>query len=389
MRHNPYVGSFHPVSRLSEEAKHKSLGMHNPHLGTFRHSPAASLSTNFPVKLNLGFKGLLYDDCPSWNVCVLSQVQLTCGRNSKLPLHNLSTKFLATMPTFRFCQPVPTTGLSGVCHSLDELGLDSLPSCAICLEAFTDGCELRNLACHHCFHKKCVDMWLSGQHSDESVRTATCPTCRCDAVVTPEEAEWEELGLDLGRRRAFSNPNFAEIQSGSASIQPSPILLSGLSTTAEEDSDSAAWEGGVEVEIDGVIDGLMGGNGLTTNSFIDAADMANIHTPPPTPVHMDNNSNGNESDSGSDSDGDGDLDSSMDTIPDRAFVNVGRFLYSSFAVGGGNDNESDNTTAVEHPSVFNSQDIVELYAAIPDIQDESLLGSTYDMCGVPFSDDIK
>lgn len=48
------------------------------------------------------------------------------------------------------------------------------PQCAICLESIIDGDEIRNLKCSHCFHSKCVDIWLIGTLSDE----ARCPTCR-------------------------------------------------------------------------------------------------------------------------------------------------------------------------------------------------------------------
>jgi hypothetical protein len=376
LRHNPYVGSFHPVSRLSEEAKNKSLGIHNPHLGTFRHSPAASSASTFPIKLNLGFKGLLYDDCPSWSV--LSQVQLSCGRSGTMPMHNLSTKFLATMPTFRFCQPVLPASSGGPSPDI-ESDSESMPTCAICLEAFTDGCELRNLACHHCFHKKCVDMWLSGQHSDESVRTATCPTCRQDAV-TPHPRREDQ------RNRAFSSANL-EYHSVTESVQPSPILLTGMDESPEEDI-VVDMEGSVEMEINSVIEGLMGGNGLTTNSLIDATDFC------VTPVPAMGGSGG-ESDSDSESENESDPDGRRSDIPDRAFVNVGRFLYASWAAVLPNPSAHDTNTQMEgppaaspaaapHPPAFNAEEIAELYAAIPDLQDESLLGSTYDLCGVPF-----
>lgn len=52
--------------------------------------------------------------------------------------------------------------------------------CAICLESFVDGDELRTLNCGHCFHRGCVDIWLLGTLSEESLVTSICPTCRRD-----------------------------------------------------------------------------------------------------------------------------------------------------------------------------------------------------------------
>ncbi|KAI8800725.1 hypothetical protein BJ742DRAFT_64465 [Cladochytrium replicatum] len=57
-------------------------------------------------------------------------------------------------------------------------------SCAICMEEFTRGDELRELPrCRHCFHRSCVDVWLTR-------RMGRCPLCREDirAIVIREAA---------------------------------------------------------------------------------------------------------------------------------------------------------------------------------------------------------
>jgi hypothetical protein len=56
------------------------------------------------------------------------------------------------------------------------------PTCMICLDPIIDGDEIRNLKCSHCFHSKCVDIWLLGTLSDESLNTSICPTCRQEAI---------------------------------------------------------------------------------------------------------------------------------------------------------------------------------------------------------------
>ncbi|KAE8622451.1 hypothetical protein XENTR_v10005247 [Xenopus tropicalis] len=50
----------------------------------------------------------------------------------------------------------------------------SVPVCAICLEEFTDGQELRILPCCHEYHLGCVDPWLRQNH--------TCPLCMYDIL---------------------------------------------------------------------------------------------------------------------------------------------------------------------------------------------------------------
>ena len=42
--------------------------------------------------------------------------------------------------------------------------------CLICQENYDQGEELRRLPCQHCFHKECVDTWLSTKD--------TCAFCR-------------------------------------------------------------------------------------------------------------------------------------------------------------------------------------------------------------------
>lgn len=48
--------------------------------------------------------------------------------------------------------------------------------CCICLSAYDDGDELRELPCNHHFHCTCIDKWL--------LICATCPLCKFDILST-------------------------------------------------------------------------------------------------------------------------------------------------------------------------------------------------------------
>jgi len=53
------------------------------------------------------------------------------------------------------------------------------PDCAICLEAFNEGDEIKTLPCFHSFHAPEIDQWL---HTNER-----CPICQTPATVTVKE----------------------------------------------------------------------------------------------------------------------------------------------------------------------------------------------------------
>lgn len=72
-----------------------------------------------------------------------------------------------------------------------EQGVGST-ECPICLGEFLDGDKIRVLPkCHHCFHIKCVDVWLASHSS--------CPTCR--QSLAEETAEpGGEVVVEVGGR---------------------------------------------------------------------------------------------------------------------------------------------------------------------------------------------
>ncbi|NXU90818.1 RNF43 ligase, partial [Xiphorhynchus elegans] len=75
----------------------------------------------------------------------------------------------------------------------------SAPVCAICLEEFSEGQELRIISCTHEFHRECVDPWLQQHH--------TCPLCMFNILardsVDQATAPSSRLGpqdMEPGRR---------------------------------------------------------------------------------------------------------------------------------------------------------------------------------------------
>jgi hypothetical protein len=179
LRFNPYVGSF----------AHSGV---NTTMNTTSSSPIPNANDRIkPMELNsksnttsklsrvLGLKAIAWENNKSPHI---SQFQI--ARDSKSHHRHLSMKILSTLPLSKFSNISSPSDVS-----IED---NDSPTCAICLEAFQDGDELRNLSCSHCFHRKCVDIWLLGTFSDESMVTANCPTCRRTAVQNTEENNEED-----------------------------------------------------------------------------------------------------------------------------------------------------------------------------------------------------
>ncbi|XP_030074015.1 E3 ubiquitin-protein ligase ZNRF3 [Microcaecilia unicolor] len=108
-------------------------------------------------------------------VCLILLIKIKLKqRQSQSSVNRMAVQALQKMETRKFetKAKVPQEGSCG--GALDTLSSSSTSDCAICLEKYIDGEELRVIPCTHRFHKKCVDPWLLQQH--------TCPHCRHNII---------------------------------------------------------------------------------------------------------------------------------------------------------------------------------------------------------------
>ncbi|XP_043832476.1 E3 ubiquitin-protein ligase ZNRF3 [Dromiciops gliroides] len=107
-------------------------------------------------------------------VCLFLLVKIKLKqRRSQNSMNRLAVQALEKMETRQFKSK--SKGVrEGSWGALDTLSSSSTSDCAICLEKYIDGEELRVIPCTHRFHKKCVDPWLLQHH--------TCPHCRHNII---------------------------------------------------------------------------------------------------------------------------------------------------------------------------------------------------------------
>ncbi|XP_030078450.1 E3 ubiquitin-protein ligase RNF43 [Microcaecilia unicolor] len=88
----------------------------------------------------------------------------------------------------------------------------SAPVCAVCLEEFTEGQDLRIISCFHEFHKECVDPWLQ-QHR-------TCPLCMYNIIDGESFPQQLISNRSAQNQEAQQRVHLWRYPSGQAHIQP-------------------------------------------------------------------------------------------------------------------------------------------------------------------------
>ncbi|KAJ2862711.1 hypothetical protein GGH94_004087 [Coemansia aciculifera] len=159
-----------PVVTLTEDdiQRSKRLAHHRPPPS----SPNAVLSNHSHATMSYPL--------PLAETDPLTTRSSTVAAPSPIPLadKNMLTPTGATSPARAMSAIVNNTLEHS--NSDDALALsDQAPlheeNCAVCLEDFNAGEDVRRLPCRHYFHIACIDPWLSE-------RAATCPLCNFDVA---------------------------------------------------------------------------------------------------------------------------------------------------------------------------------------------------------------
>lgn len=103
-----------------------------------------------------------------------------------------------------------------------------LQECSICLCAYEDGVELRELPCRHHFHSLCVDKWLR--------INATCPLCKFNILKNGETSGSEQV---WGGER-FCCSIFVNVMSSSSTSLP--WTLSILLPLQRKEEERRPWD---------------------------------------------------------------------------------------------------------------------------------------------------
>nr|GLL32092.1 E3 ubiquitin-protein ligase RHA2B-like [Ipomoea trifida] len=78
-----------------------------------------------------------------------------------------------------------------------EMGTEGSSECSVCLCGIEEGDEIRELNCHHLFHRVCLDRWVG-------YGRVTCPLCRRSVAPAGRMAAEHGGGLVLLKFQCLS-----------------------------------------------------------------------------------------------------------------------------------------------------------------------------------------
>uniref|UniRef100_A0A673XY46 E3 ubiquitin-protein ligase RNF13 n=1 Tax=Salmo trutta TaxID=8032 RepID=A0A673XY46_SALTR len=105
--------------------------------------------------------------------------------------------------------------------------------CAICLDEYEDGDQLRVLPCSHAYHSKCVDPWLTKTKK-------TCPVCKQKVVPSAGDSDSDSEG-DSGAEENEVSESTPLLRSLASTSGHSFGTMSGASRS-EPDQESSEYE---------------------------------------------------------------------------------------------------------------------------------------------------
>nr|CAB3268056.1 Gl zinc finger (RING)-10 precursor [Phallusia mammillata] len=154
-------------------------------------------------------------------ICMVLLAKIKCRRRQpEMSLNNLAINTLHQLQTRKYQHRRTHRSPTSKCgKESDRSSLTSGGSlCAICLEEFSEGQELRIVPCSHEFHKLCVDPWLR-EHQ-------TCPLCNFNILNSPVRVHPMQM-----RHSPTTPPSVVSMETGSPLGQCRPTFYNSPAST--------------------------------------------------------------------------------------------------------------------------------------------------------------
>ncbi|KAL1917016.1 uncharacterized protein VTP21DRAFT_5214 [Calcarisporiella thermophila] len=113
----------------------------------------------------------------------------------------------------------------------------SVDTCAVCIESYKPGDQIRRLLCQHEFHVECIDPWLTE-------KSATCPLCKYLCVSEDPSDQTEKPNPTPAADNTPATEADADDEAFTTERRPSAWRLwCGSSTRVDEDGDGVSTVG--------------------------------------------------------------------------------------------------------------------------------------------------